>query len=116
MKDWTSIPDEYIQTWQDIFQASRTGLDQDAPCPVCGARTLHKFLHYTTEEHRVIDGIEFKAKAAGWEWCSSCHTFEHYQAFVPIWWTPEPLDFDPKKLTALPDELERAVQRRNAGP
>jgi len=46
-------------------------------------------------------------------WCSSCRTFEHYSALVPEWWRSH-LTVDESELTALPDVLESAVQRKSS--
>ena len=58
----------------------------------------------------VSGGITFVARGGGWEWCSACRSFEHFSGLVPDWWSSD-LDVDESKLTALPDVLERAVQR-----
>lgn len=68
---WRSVPPEYDAAWLAVFQASREGLDLSAPCPVCGVAALHRW-------YGVGGGL--------WEWCSACHSFEHYSARVPEWW------------------------------
>ena len=107
---WKSVPDEFVVEWRRIFIETPGDHNVDASCPVCGQRELHRYYQVGRPIHRVSGGITFVARGGGWEWCSACRSFEHFSGLVPDWWSSN-LDVDESKLTALPDVLERAVQR-----
>ena len=96
-----------------MFGASTDGVDVEGPCPICGARRLHRFYQSGRALRRESGGERFVAHGACWEWCSSCRTFEHYSALVPEWWRSD-LTVNESELTALPDALESAVQRKSS--
>jgi hypothetical protein len=110
-KDWTSIPSHKISDWRSVFGVSADGANVAGACPICGARQLHRFYQSGRALNRVSEGECFVARGACWEWCSNCRTYEHYSALVPEWWRSD-LTVDESKLTASPDVLEAAVQRR----
>jgi hypothetical protein len=43
-----------------------------------------------------------------WEWCSGCHTYAHYSAMVPEWWTCS-LAVNESLLAPEPELLEAAL-------
>lgn len=110
-KEWTSIPSEKMSNWRSVFGASTNGVDVEGSCPICGAEQLHRFYQSGQPLNATSGDERFVARGACWEWCSNCRTFEHYSALVPEWWRSD-LIVDESGLTALPDILESAVQRR----
>lgn len=110
---WTDVPDEYQVKWQQTYQGSQESLNLSTPCPICNAVTLHRWYQIGKPTARVIEGRKFVAAGGLWEWCSSCHSFEHYSGLVPDWWSCD-LDVDVKNLTALPVAIEQARQTLKA--
>ncbi len=53
----------------------------------------------------------FKGHGGEWEWCSTCHAYEHYSALVPDWWH-DTLTVDYAALTHEPDAIETARLQR----
>lgn len=106
--DWSGVPDKYQEEWENIYYKSKESLNLSAPCPICSMVALHRWYQVGESIDRVIEGSKFIATGALWEWCSNCHSFEHYSnCFVPDWWSCD-LEVDVKKLTALPIAIEEA--------
>jgi hypothetical protein len=74
---------------------------------------LHRWYQVGSPINRIINGRKFVATGALWEWCSSCHSFEHYSSLVPDWWSCD-LEVDCKKLTALPTAIEEAMEAQGS--
>jgi hypothetical protein len=110
-RPWRDVPSEALPGWYDAFARSRGGVDVAGPCPVCGAHALHRYFSVGRPLDRVLAGERFVAEGSAWEWCSSCCSFDHSSSLVPEWWRSD-LDVDERQLTALPDALEAARQRR----
>jgi hypothetical protein len=110
---WQSVPKQHLDDWQRIFNASQEGLHLAAACPVCGNHSLHRYFHLAKPEPRLLAGKTFVGRGSGWEWCSSCHSYEHFSGFIPAWWH-EALPVDHAKLTALPGALEQALKQQRA--
>jgi hypothetical protein len=108
---WRGIPLDKRKTWSNIFGQSREGINLSASCPVCGAYTLHRYYLKGRPLNRYIDGELFVADGASWEWCSTCHSYEHSHALVPEWWH-ESLDLGSYQLTAEPEALEQALTHK----
>jgi hypothetical protein len=53
----------------------------------CETNRYHRWYQIGESIDRVIEGREFVATGGLWEWCSSCHCFEHYSGLVPEWWS-----------------------------
>ena len=102
--------EEEWRRWRAVFNPALErgeGPDLDAPCPVCGQRTLH--LYYLirgalTEQQKQQTYLRntFQGYGMKWEWCSTCGTFAVARdAFVPRWWsfdlglTEEEVGYDP---------------------
>lgn len=111
LRQWQGVPLDKREAWSSIFGQSREGLNLSAPCPVCGAHTLHRYYLKGRLLDRYIDGEYFVATGASWEWCSTCHSYEHSQALVPEWWH-EFLDIGGNQLTAEPEVLEQALPHK----
>jgi len=113
---WTSVPDAKRSRWNELFATSPHGcVDVAGACPVCGEAQLHRHYQLGRSLARVIDGEYYISEGRVWEWCSGCRTYEHGTALVPLWWNYYlHLDIEPDQLTATPDALEEAVQRRRA--
>jgi hypothetical protein len=106
-RDWQGIPIEAEAAWRRIFSESKDGIDVDGLCPVCGSPDLHQWydkpLPFEVGHER--DG--FRGHGSLWEWCSSCHCYEHYSALVPSWWQ-DVCTVDPALLTHTPEAIESA--------
>lgn len=99
MFNWQSVPSDSEVQWEKVFSGQENGIDIDGNCPVCGNSSLHRY----------YDGSE--DRGALWEWCSSCYLYEHYSAKVRPWWNGK-LDLSGLTLTAIPEALELARQRK----
>ena len=109
---WRGVPLSKLDAWTQVFNASREGINLSAPCPVCGARALHRYYQIGRPINRTIGEHRFIAEGASWEWCSICRSYEHGRALVPDWWLPT-LVVDEAKLTAEPEILEEALHNRS---
>lgn len=107
-RDWKSITPEEIPKWRAAFAASKGGSRVQGACPVCSAERLHRYYQTGPAIEQLSGRERFIARGACWEWCSGCHTYEHYSALVPDWWTDD-LHVDETLLTAFPDALEDAL-------
>ena len=107
---WHDVPSEHEAEWVRIFYASMEGLDLSSLCPVCGARTLHRWYWPGDKVDKVLDGRRYVARGSEWEWCSACYSYMHYSAYVPAWWSSD-LTVDPSALLHRPEPIER--MRRN---
>lgn len=110
-RQWQSVPSELMRAWNQIFSASQTGIDVEGVCPVCHSPTLHRWfdLPRAFDEGHERDG--FRGRGGGWEWCSSCHAYEHYSGLVPDWWQ-DTLNVDYASLTHDPEAIEAARLQR----
>lgn len=107
---WRGVPEECLREWYAVFAGSREGLNVSSPCPVCGARTLHRYYQHGKKVEVVADGELYVSRGASWEWCSTCRPYEHATALVPAWWSGE-LEVELSKLTAEPEALEAALRQ-----
>jgi hypothetical protein len=108
--DWKDIPDEHWSEWSKIFGNSHApSLNLSEPCPVCQAKTLHRWYMVGKSAKPFLSkyGVISHATGALWEWCSTCGSYAHYSARVPDFWSP-PIDFhvDTSQLRTLPWMLE----------
>ena len=106
-REWQGVPLELSAAWQKIFSASQDGIDVDGLCPVCGSPSLH---HWFDKPRPFEAGYErdgFRGHGGLWEWCSSCHSYEHYSGLVPAWWH-DVLTVDETLLTHDPEAIESA--------
>jgi hypothetical protein len=110
---WTEVDLGIRPEWRRIFNGDIGLPDIKAPCPVCGSATLHRW--YAVDERRdvVQAGARYLGLGRLWEWCSTCHSFEHYpDGFVPHWWSePYEVKTDVLKYDPGPIELRRAARR-----
>ena len=90
-----------------IYNETQESFNLSVPCPVCGMVSLHHWHQIGATIDRVFEGQKFIANSALWQWCSNCHSFEHYSSFVPDWWACD-LKVDVDKLTTLPIAIEEA--------
>ena len=89
-----------------MFNADLSVADLAESCPVCSFRTLHRWYLLEREEPAVFRGVHFRGRGRLWEWCSTCHTFEHYpDGFVPDWWVA-PFVVREENLSYDPDPIE----------
>jgi hypothetical protein len=109
--DWNGVPLERVAAWNEVYSLSQEGVDLSASCPVCGSRTLHRYFLVGKPGVVVRRGRRYVASGAGWEWCSSCRSYVHFSGLVPEWWSSD-LRVESSELTAEPEALERAIQRR----
>lgn len=109
-QQWQGVPTGTTDAWRALFNAAPTseGMNLTAACPVCGARTLHQYFSLEEEAPRELRGALYRGPGSYWEWCSTCHSFEHMHGYVPDWWSKPPLHVDHSRLTAVPDMLEAA--------
>ena len=85
-REWQGVPLEAGSAWQRIFSESKDGINVDGLCPMCSSPSLH---HWFDKPRPFAEGYErdgFRGHGSLWEWCSSCHTYEHYSVLVPSWW------------------------------
>ena len=104
---WRDVPEGLTVVWRVIFDRSSEGLDLDSTCPVCGARTLHRWFHLATPKPVVTAGRRWLGRGGEWQWCSTCKSFEHSSGLVPDWWK-DPLRVDATQLMSDPDVIEEA--------
>ncbi|MBW8798102.1 MAG: hypothetical protein JF597_32300 [Streptomyces sp.] len=105
---WRETDSEEHPVWRKVFNEDWTGSDLVGPCPVCGARALHRWYLLEDNEAKVFRGIRFSGRGRLWEWCSVCRTFEHYpDGHVPEWWI-SPYDVQPESLRYDPAPVEEA--------
>lgn len=108
-KDWKGVPIDKIRDWQVSFSAQSKGFVVPGPCPVCDQNSLRWHYHLDRTESREIYGIRYKGKGSVWEWCSSCGTYSHSQAYVPETWSDLQLDVDHSQLTPVPDVIDDLI-------
>ena len=111
---WPGVTDAYRGEWKKIFNAATPaqGIHLHSACPICGLTELYRYYALERLEPRMIEGVMFKGRGSLWQWCSACHSFEHYSAYVPLWWSFELPQLDHAKLTAIPDMIDNAIQNR----
>jgi hypothetical protein len=110
--NWESVPLEHHAAWNAIFQSSHEVLHLSASCPVCSVESLYRWYQIGNPIDLVIEGSRYIARGGLWEWCRNCHSYQHYFALVPDWWSCD-LDVDLKQLTALPTAIEAAITARD---
>lgn len=105
---WQDVPEVFRATWRTIFEASVEGEDLRGACPVCGRTTLHRWF----DLHRASAalGDEWQGRGSQWQWCSSCHSYEHSSGLVPSWWVA-PRSIEGLQLRHDPGPLEVVRQR-----
>lgn len=81
---WHDVSEGLPTAWRAIFAASTEGEDLSAECPVCGHATLHRWFHL--HRRSVIADGNWLGRGSQWQWCSSCHSYEHSSGLVPTWW------------------------------
>lgn len=111
-RGWHGPPVELMTTWGDVFDRSRTGLDLTEPCPVCGARNLHRWFDLHRRDEKRDHGIEWQGRGSQWQWCSSCLSYLHSSGLVPTWWISD-LQVPESELCHDPGPIEVARTRRD---
>lgn len=106
---WVGVPLDKAQAWRLAFFAPAVGPLVAGSCPVCGAEGLRVYYDEGRPDRRVIEGVRYVAKGALWQWCTACRSFEHSQALIPETWQRPPLVLDPRRVAAIPGELDRAI-------
>jgi hypothetical protein len=109
--EWRGIGEDEQDRWQAVFGASRD-VDLDAACPVCGEPALQRYLRGYGPDRREVRGELYVARGGGWEWCSACLTYVHFQALIPVWWpgAPTPDRVPGELLEHEPEFLERVLR------
>jgi hypothetical protein len=104
---WREVSTDDHPAWRAVFNAEPRAEKLRAPCPLCGASTLHRW--YAIDGHDAIElrGNHYVGRGRLWEWCSSCGSFEHFMdGYVPDWWEStlivphESLAYDPGAIEA----------------
>jgi hypothetical protein len=113
-KNWHGVPQESADAWRRVFNsvAPEEIMHLSADCPVCGNQSLHRYFSLEKEQPRELRGLIYRGPGSYWEWCSSCHSFEHMSGYVPVWWDIDPLNIDHAQLTAIPDLIDDAINPR----
>lgn len=113
-QQWQGVPIAVVDVWRAVFNAAPASemMDLSTPCPVCGSKSLHRYFSLEKEAPRELRGASYRGPGSYWEWCASCHSFEHMHGYVPSWWSMQPLSVDHSQLTAIPDLLEAARRQR----
>ncbi|MFF5225829.1 hypothetical protein [Dactylosporangium sp. NPDC000521] len=109
-RQWRSVPDALMSAWGDVFDASQEGETLSAPCPVCGATTLHRWFDRHRADPRIIAGLPWWGQGSQWQWCSSCRCYLHASGWVPVWWETA-IEVDPSTLTHTPAPIEDVIER-----
>ncbi|WP_314250507.1 hypothetical protein [Streptomyces sp. DSM 40907] len=110
---WQETSQEMHSLWRDVFNSEATTTDLSALCPSCQNKDLHRWFVLESAKPRTVLGVEYSGRGRVWEWCGTCHTFEHYMdGFVPIWWA-EPYRVDADELRYDPGPVEAARLRHN---
>jgi hypothetical protein len=105
---WTEVTRSHRSEWRALFNVG-AGPHVDGACPVCGATTLHRWYVLDEDLPRELRGIRFSGPGRLWEWCSTCHSYEHYRdGTVPASWVePWPADRDELRFDPGPIETRR---------
>lgn len=83
--------------WALCFSAAPAHIRLASPCPICAAPSLFRW-------HDGARGL--------WEWCQSCHAYEHSSALPPKSWQPEVVIApDGAKLTVEPSAIIEALTK-----
>lgn len=104
---WKDVPEDKYKAWANAFD-TREGINLKAKCPVCSFATLHR---YFSRPH-TPPADDHLGRCGLWEWCSSCRSFAHYSAAMPVWWDCN-LVVDESILTPYPEVLEAALINAN---
>lgn len=80
-------------------------------CPICGEATLYRYFSLMKVQPRLLRDVMYQGPGSYWEWCATCHSFEHMSGYVPMWWSFEFAGIDPSKLTAIPDVINAALHQ-----
>jgi len=110
-RQWKGVPLELTREWQWIFSASQNGIDVDGLCPVCNSPTLHRWFDRPRAFAVGHERAGFQGHGGAWEWCSSCHSYEHYSGLVPDSWH-NTLTVNYALLRHDPDAIETARLQR----
>lgn len=110
--DWKEVPSNRFDQWESVFQSSQESLNLSQSCPICDAKTLHRWYISGQPIDVVQNGIKYVARGALWEWCSTCGSYMHYSAKVPEFWNP-PSNFqiDKNELGVVPWAIEFSRQK-----
>lgn len=109
LREWKGVPEDSVKQWMRSFLSKETR-DVSGACPICNAHTLHQWFD---RPRLFAEGKErpgFIGHGGGWQWCSSCYSYEHYSGLVPDWWR-DTLKVDTEKLTHSPEAIEVARLR-----
>ncbi|MEV0568454.1 hypothetical protein [Dactylosporangium sp. NPDC050588] len=109
-RSWTTVPDPQMSAWGDVFDASEEGETLSAPCPVCGATTLHRWFDLHRVDPRTVAGRPWQGRGSQWQWCGSCRSYLHSSGLVPMWWRTD-IEIDPSVLTHQPGPIDDVVSR-----
>jgi hypothetical protein len=102
---WQDVAAEQVKSWRQTFDASAEGIDLTAACPVCKARSLHRWFNVHRARASVSDGRAWQGSGSQWQWCSSCRSYEHASGLVPDWWSA-PFEIPLESLRHDPEEIE----------
>jgi hypothetical protein len=115
---WSGVPQEHLRAWHAVFSIDHGSLSADLPdpCPICGSSTLHRYYRVYRGGPEQFQGRAYQGRGGGWGWCSSCLSYEHYQALVPASWSGDPRLDAVERLEHSPEFLERALRKLGARP
>jgi hypothetical protein len=110
--DWKEVPSHKFRQLESVFQSSRESLNLSHSCPICSAKTLHRWYMPGQPIDIGQNGIKYVARGALWEWCSTCGSYMHYSAKVPDFWkSPSDFQIDKNELGVVPWAIEHARQK-----
>lgn len=112
--EWHGVPQDWLAAWRHVFNSA--GSCEKAhlfsECPVCGAKSLYRYFSLERVQPREMRGQAYRGPGSYWEWCASCHSYEHMFGYVPEWWDVEPVDIEHSQLNVIPDLIDQALRCR----
>jgi hypothetical protein len=109
---WFSVPAKHWDEWRYIFDGAAPAekAHLSSSCPVCRCNSLYRYFSLLRTQPKEINGFMYKGPGGYWEWCSSCHSYEHMSGFVPEWWDVVSLPINHGSLAHSPELIDQAMR------
>ena len=108
---WESVPEQFLEIWDKIFDQNSGEAVLDENCPICNQKMLRQYYTLTLPEQIRYKKKIYKGQGAHWEWCAACfrYKFSHLSP-VPLNWDYK-LEMEHWKLMAIPEPINEKMQR-----
>ena len=106
---WSSVTEQYIESWNKIFSENQEKAVLNESCPICGKKMLRQYYTLDTSEHVKYKKKMYKGQGAHWEWCAACFHYKfNHRTYVPLNWVCE-ISIEPWKLMTIPEPINEKM-------